>query len=411
MSQSEAKGLSDLPTELLLHIFDYLEPKEICTISETCSKFKEIIDDADKLVNKLTLYVKYPLNVKSFAETMKNSSRPYSNLKITRDSKNEDDYLRKPADVKKIFKSVASLIKNLEVNWSGYHAASSEMLQAKMAAANVNAADERQMRLELIFSRDQDFAELRIQPGNTEREGEAIRTVQERANVIQGLRTEVKKLFFQEFVSIIGEFSSLETLKFSNVTTLDVSNDFEPLENLSSVRELSIKQSDLFVCSKLLQPCVNLVKLSASDPFNGFVMNVNQRDGFDIFLTSLEKLKELTLSNVRSFFRDSHPDIKFKLNALKLSDVFFTNQGAADKFFSSQDQLKAIDFHMKNEFSRFHHLEDLIPRIRFENILKTSKLLKEKIFQNFLLNLKFCSFPKQQASRDCQIVQRQLCNR
>lgn len=390
MSESGAtKNLIDLPTELLLHIFKFLDSKEILILCETCTKIKDIIEDSDQLVNKLTLYVKYPKNVKSFVETMKNSTRPYRNLKLTRIGKHFGDLQIVPAN---IFESVAS-IKNLEVNWSGYHAASSHFLQAKMTESHIDPND-RTMRVEMIFRRDQDVAEVHYNSRNANGESDLIRDVQERANIIQRLRAEVKKFFVEEFVGILRSFIGIETLTFSNVTNLDVDN-FEPLENLSSIRELSIRESDLYICSKLFKPCVNLTKLDVSDPFPGFLLNISQRDGFERFLISLENLKELTIYGIHSFFRENYPDIKFKLNSLKLTDVYFTNQESAEKFFASQNQLKTIDLHIKNEFSRYQHLiEDSIPTIRFESILKTSKL--HEIIFLFKFNF-FFSFSKQQA--------------
>jgi hypothetical protein len=53
-SEDLSKDLSDLPTELLLHIFDFLDPNDIANLSATCTKFKDMIDDSDQLTNKVS---------------------------------------------------------------------------------------------------------------------------------------------------------------------------------------------------------------------------------------------------------------------------------------------------------------------------------------------------------------------
>jgi hypothetical protein len=354
--------------------------------------------------------VKYPKDVNLFAETMHNSSRSYRNIVITRSNHHDG----RQYDPKNIFASIVSTIKNLELNWIGYHGATSEALQAKMQEAHIEP-DRTMLRVEVILRRNQEnlrareafpvyarrheaiddddrdddvMPEIRFQAVGNDREREAFRTIQERASIIQGLRSEIKKEYLQEFAAILKQFTDLETFKMSNVTNLDIPTDFDPLNNLSTVRKLDMWRCDLSVCSNFVKPCTNLNSLSVVDPINLVTfMNMTQRDGFEFFLISLENLKELTMKNVRGFFRENR-EVKFKLCFLKFNEVFFTNQAAAEKFFSSQDQLKTIDLQLKNEFTRHLNLEDMVPAIRFDTILKISKF-NINFYQFFISRLIF----------------------
>lgn len=386
---STSYGLCDLPTELVLHIFNYLNPKEICSLSETCVKFNDIINDSDQLISKLTLCVKYPHDASKFAGDMKKSTRKYRKLKIIRSAKIDDVLF--PSQ---IFENVSSHIRDLEMNWNDYNMAVTEELQIKMLEANV-IPERPAVRLELIHTQDrglggvlrpsmyrrhqelinfldndnEDIPELRINENN------GIDTIQRRTTIVQGLRSEVKRKFFIEFAAIIREFTNVEILRLSFVSNMDISSDFGGFQNLSTVQEIYLKKCDHSIY-KLLKSCgENVVKLSNIDPLYGF-MTLREWSGFDHFLISLENLKELTMKNVQNFFRtDDHSNLsaKFKLEKLKLSRVFFPNQAAAENFFASQDHLKHIDLEIKNEYSPHSQLEEILPTIQFDAILKLSK--------------------------------------
>lgn len=385
---SQIKGLSDLPTELLLKIFDYLDAEEICSLLGTCTHFKDIVENYDQLISKLTLYVQYPKNIEMFAATMKLTTTPYQNIKITRSTKYEKEQF-KPEEV---FASISPTITNLTINWNGYYLAMNDAIRVKTIEANIepepqapgvrvslnsnlallrrNVAINRVPTFDVDLDEEEDDDFIYAFPLFAGNIG-IIQSNQERTVTMHRFRAEVKSLFSEELVNILRAFSNVSTMQLSNVPNMEVPENLDPLQNLSSVRELSIKQCDLNLCSKVLKSCVNLEKLENIYPLHNFML-ASQRDLFEIFLISLEKLKELSLENVKSFFRSTHPEVKFKLHTLKLKEVFFSDQLAAENFFSSQDQLVTLEMQIKNEFTH-RYAQDLFPSVSYGNILKICK--------------------------------------
>lgn len=373
--------LNSLPPELLLKIFAYVGSKEICQLSETCTKFKDMIDASVDLLDELTLYVNYPKDIKSFAETMSHSTRPYKNLKITRSSVDSYDPSLKPADV---FVGAATEITHLKMDWKGYLPALNEQIKAKLTEAglevNVTAAG----LIQLIFR-----AQVRHQQqaGHNHHQFHLdedelvdelmfrnihIREEEFRARIlaIGQFRDDTRRQLFQEFVDILGAFNSLKSLRLSEVPAMLANPTVQPLENLSTVQDLFMESCDQHLCPKLLMSCLDLKTLVNSKP----VRESNQSDEFEKFLFSRKSLKQLKLSNLAHFVQDRAQNIQFKLTHLKLNDVMFHNMEGAERFFASQDRLEAIDLHLWISIPRVL----LEPTFSYSQLLKTSNKKSKK---------------------------------
>lgn len=247
---------------MLLNIFNYVDSDSMLKLTETCGKFKDMIEDSDKLMTKLTLYVEYSKEIDKFRAAMSKSSRSYKNIIIKR-STDQFEASITPAEA---FEDVASSIEKLGLNWSTYFAATSNALTAQLQA---NGAPEEYADITRALSRHDGLIMRRMLQERQEHGGndideenlpafitfhrpDLLRNMQNRVSFLNRTRENIKKAFFVELVAILGAFPALQTIKLSESHGLEVPSDYEPPQNLSSIRELQMKRCDQNFCISLL---------------------------------------------------------------------------------------------------------------------------------------------------------------
>ena len=333
----------DLPPEILELLFDFLnDPKDICNVSATCKRFKEVIDTSDRLTKKLTIYVNYPAFLHNFKTLIKKSTRRYRNLNITRSRQtgSENQFI----SLVNAFEFIGPKIKNLTVNWC-------QLRNLDISTANlVDIAARRRLRNELLFA--QNVSIVRPQTQGV-------------------IREDIRDELHKEYISIIKFFTSLEKTVWNNVNIEKRTNPTDLSSfDFSSLKELEMRHCDAH-CFEILSSAKQLKSLKVSEPFWSNNRNPGI-DNFENFLMSQEALKTLSDTSIqypRLFHSDRSGNIRFKLNNLILRNVFFKEKEFAENFFKTQNELKSVDLQIQNEKSR--NLDELS---WYNDILKTGEL-------------------------------------
>lgn len=339
-----------LPIELLESIFTFVDSaKDIISLSETCVLFNQIIAETEKLTNKLTLYVNYPVNLEQFGSITKTTERKYRNLKITRSRERLGNCV--DPSPSRIFETVAPNIRNLEFNWAN---SSLRVRENSLVDIVVNRHGHGRH-----FEEHNPFNRMLIPQAHIHQAREQ--------------QQQPRHDSFQEFVKILQEFKNLRSMKWFHVHLERNAFPFAtPLRCLSSVRELKMKHCDAH-CFDMLSSCNQLIKLDFSDPFWISTSRNPGIESLEMFLIRQNDLKHLRLENIqysRLFQTDYSEDIIFKLHHLILKNVFFKDNVNAEKFFQTQNQLQTIDFQVQNEKVRVLH--DVF---FYNKILKISKYI------------------------------------
>lgn len=333
--------LFDLPPEVLEILFGFLDERAILSVTECCTKFNDIVSESDRLTKKLTLSLKYPLDLSSFAESLLRSNRRYRKLKIGRSRDRPRDVVDNPISNGRVFRKLGEIIKSLKIDWT-------------------NACRPREASLFEIMNRRRLAARgaVRAIGHDFDPFDNPVAQAQALANVREDI--------YNEFVNIIRHFTNTEEMVLFNVHLEQRRPPGEQVFHYPHLRELKIKQCDAY-CFDFLSSCNRLEKLAVTDPWwNARNPGI---ETFETFLINQTVLKELRLKNFqypRLFQIDRTDQIVFKLNSLVLKSVFFADKEIANKFFKTQNGLMMIDFQLHNE--KVRSLDEML---WYNDILKT----------------------------------------
>lgn len=331
-------GLSDLPPEVLEILFEFLDLTSLGFITECCRKFKDIVENSDKLTRKFTLHMRYPLDLINFSATISRSSRRYRKVIIIKSREQNINNLIDPR-IRLMFERLSNSIHELKIDWS-----------------NASRAREASM-FEIMNRRARAARELGGPVGN-----HLDNVAGWQAQAIVTTREDI----YLEFVNLIRQFSNLKKLSMYNVHLERGRQPNEPEIQFPHLEWLSSKHCDAF-CFDALSSCVNLETIYVNEPWwNSRSPGI---DNFETFLVSQISLKHLRLINFqypRIFQVDRSNQISFKLESLKLQGLFFADKNIAHNFFRSQNELKRVDFQLQNEKVR-----SLDERLWYNNIIKS----------------------------------------
>jgi F-box domain len=313
--------LSQLPPEVLEILFEFLDAKSICAVSEICSKFNEICTNSERLTKKLTLHLRYPLDLNGLGESILSSNRRYRNLRIIKSREGRHD-VNDPVVTNRLFRKLGDMIHDIKIDWS-------------------NAMRPREASLFELMVRRRGAVFARGRAGGHADNFDDAVAAQALANVREDI--------YNEFVFIVRFFNNVRKMSLHNVHLEKGRQPNEPELHYPFLKEFVVKQCDSY-CFELLSNCKQLDKLHVSDPFwNSRTPGV---DTFEAFLISQNVLKDLELKNFtypRLFQVDRTASINFRLNSLVLKQVYFADKEIADNFFRTQNELKVIDFQLHNE--------------------------------------------------------------
>lgn len=312
--------LSQLPPEVLEILFELLDDKSILVVSESCTKFSSIVSNSERLTKKLTLHLRYPLDLNGLAESIIRSNRRYRNLRIIKSREGrtvDDDQIL----TNRLFRKLGDMIQDLKIDWS-------------------NAMRPREASLFELMVRRRGAVFARGRAGGHENFDD---------NVAAQALANVREDIYNEFVHIIRFFTGIKKMFLYNVHLEKGRQPNDPELHFPHLKELVVKQCDSY-CFELLSFCTQLQKMNVSDPFwNARTPGV---DTFEAFLFSQNILKDLELKNFtypRLFQVDRTVNITFRLKSLVLKQVYFADKEIADNFFRTQNELMVIDFQLHNE--------------------------------------------------------------
>lgn len=312
--------LSQLPPEVLEVVFEFLDAQEIITVTEACSKFNGIVTNSERLTKKLTLYLRYPLDLNGIGESIIHSHRRYRNLRIIKSREGRQEFCD-PQTTNRLFRKLGETVQDLKIDWS-------------------NAMRPREASLFELMVRRRGAVFARGRAGNVDNFDDAV-AAQALANVREDI--------YNEFVFIVRFFNNVRKMFLFNVHLEKGRQPNEPELNYPHLKELIVKHCDSY-CFELLSSCTQLEKMNVSDPFwNSRNPGV---DTFEGFLIRQKVLKDLELKNFtypRLFQVDRTANIHFRLNSLVLKQVYFADKEIADNFFRTQNELKIVDFQLHNE--------------------------------------------------------------
>lgn len=313
--------LNDLPPEVLEILFIFLDPTSVTSVSEVCTKFNEIVSESERLMKKLTLHLRFPLDLTGFTDSISRSNRRYRKLEIVKSRDRVCD-AHEAVATERLFRQLGGMIYDLKVDWS-------------------NSLRPREASLLEIMNRRRGVrvAGVRAARGLLGDHFENAIAAQAQA------RDDVHN----EFVQIFRHFTNVKKVCLVSV---HLERGLQPGESSFTcprLRHLIVSQCDAF-CFDLMSSCNQLQKLEVTDPW------WNQRspgiDNFEQFLVSQTSLKDLHMKNFqypRLFHVDRTAEIRFKLETLVLKSVFFAEKDIANSFFRSQNEIKFIDFQLHNE--------------------------------------------------------------
>lgn len=308
--------LIDLPPEVLVLMFEFLDGKSLIALTETCTKFHGIIESSERLTKKLTLHIRYPTDLNGLASSLAVSNRRYRNLKIVKPRDPADPDCNIPVS---LLTKLGGMIKHLRIDWSN-------AMRPREAASLIELMGRRARIARHAGHFGVDFdGQARVEMGN------------------------FREDIYNEFFGLIRHFQNVETLSLFNVH-LEKGRQMNDAElHYPNLQEFSLKQCDAYIF-ELLSSCNSLNSLEVHDPWwNGRNPGI---DTFETFLISQISLKKLHLKNIsypRLFQTDRTENIIFKLDELVLSQVFFADKNIANRFFRTQNQLKKIEFQLNNE--------------------------------------------------------------
>lgn len=237
--------LNDLPPEVLEILFEFLDPLAVSAVSQVCKKFDDVVASSERVGKKLTLYMRYPQDVREFAAGVMPSRRRYRQMKIvkSRDRLCVQDHPSANAVIistgNQIFAKLGEMITSLMIDWS-------------------NAQRPREASLFEIMNRRRGIRGAARHDG-----AHAIDHFDHAvaANVLATVRDDQ----YREFVQIIRHFTRIEKLQIFNVH-LDKSRPAQeqPIQYLF-LQELTVTHCDAY-CFDLLSACNSISKLEVSDP-------------------------------------------------------------------------------------------------------------------------------------------------
>lgn len=313
-----------LPPELWHQVFEQLSGTDILAVTEVCRDFNTIISSSDRLTKKLTLYLKYPIELNAFADSI-SPTRKYRNLYI---SKSRDRMLScmlscdDPSQPNSLLQKLGESIKNLKIDWKidsicPRDTTLLEINRRRFAFRVVRAAGE--------------FPDLYENPTA--------------AQVLASVREDI----YNEFYHVVRYFTIIETLTLFNVHLERDRLHTERELIFNHLKELKVQQCDA-MCFNFLSSCDYLKKLEVIQSYwNSRNPGV---ENFERFLINQKVLKELRIKNFqypRLFQIDRTDDIVFKLETLELKNVYFADKIIANNFFRTQSELKTVDLELHNE--------------------------------------------------------------
>jgi hypothetical protein len=323
--------LENLPLEMLEEIFGYLESsRDICNLTETCRNFRNIIENSEKMMRKLTLHLNYPDDLKKFGQAITNTHRRYRKLKIFRKQQpivtlDNRPQISRSRTVPAIFQMLNQSIEILTIYW--YNAVS-------VTRDIMNDPHRHRIRGFHHMLR----GGLNIRNEIRDEESAATRAI-----------AMVKDVMFSDFLEIMSSFGNVQELNLNNVHLDRSRKPTDPDVNFPRLTTLSAFDCDGF-CFALLQNVNTLIKLQVrNSSWGSRSPGINE---FETLLFAQSNLKNLTMKNLstpRFLQRDRISEIQFKLDHLKLHNVYFADKDITTQFFESQNQLKSISFQIYNE--------------------------------------------------------------
>lgn len=330
--------LSNLPPEVLEIVFEFLELSSLSSVTECCTKFKEIVENSEKLTRKFTLFMRYPLDLTNFSAALSQSTRRYRKLYIVKSREQCTNNLIEPS-IHQMFERLRNSIHELKIDWNN----ASRVREASM--------------FEMMNRRARAARELGGHVGN-----HMDNLVGWQAQAVVAARDDA----YLEFANLIRQFSNLKKLSMYNVHLERSRQQNEPEIQFPHLKCLSSKQCDAF-CYDALSSCVNLESINICEPW--WNTRAPGLDNFETFLVSQISLKHLRMINFqypRLFQVDRTNQIRFRLESLKLQGLFFADKNIAQNFFRSQNELKRVDFQLQNEKVRI-----LDERLWYDNIIRS----------------------------------------
>lgn len=322
-----------MPPELLEMIFDYLDASTILSVTETCTEFNAIVSNSERLTRKLTIYLKYPMGLNNFAESLIGSTRKYRRLNIVKSR--DRVYETNSGLTNRLLRKLGKVINYLTVDWN-------YCLRPREASL-LEVMNRR--RLSRVFPAAHIADPLEIA-----------------AQTLGNIREDINNEFYQ----IVRFFTNVKEVSFFNVHLERERYSNEPEVHYPNLKYLKLHHCDAF-CFNFLKSCNHLVSLDVTDGYwNARNPGI---ENFEQFLINQRELKVLHLKNFqypRLFQVDPTANIVFKLETLILKSVYFADKDIANNFFKAQTELKIIDFELRNE--KVRSLDDML---WYNNILKT----------------------------------------
>ena len=268
------------PPEMWEFIFCHLDASSLKKVTETSKVFHEIVSRSEELSKNLTLRLKYPQDMNSFAKCILKTKRKYRKLVFSssRDSCADELDQHKATQA---FQKLGLTVKELQIDW-------------------ING-------------------QLDIHT---------------------------------EFLNVIRYFPNIGKLTLIHVNFKTELQEALPEIQYQHLKELVLNNCDLYIF-ELLSSVTHLEKIDVSDPW--WTSRSSVIDRFELFLMQQKTLKHVNLKNFQSphfFITDRTENISFKLESLKLNNVYFANKDILNQFLKTQTGLKTIDLQLRYEKSK-----------------------------------------------------------
>ena len=315
-----------LPPEMWEFIFCHLDVSSLKKVTETSKVFHEIVSGSEKLSKNLTLRLKYPQDMNSFAKCILKTKRKYRKLVVLKSrDRCADEFNQHKAT--QALQKLGLTVKELQIDWSN--------AQRRMDDQLVNLADVMRRRTQMANA-VRGFNFNPFGAGQLNREAAAL---------MENIRVDIHT----EFLNVIRYFQNITKLTLINVNLETERQEALPEIQYQHLKELVLNHCDSYIF-KLLSSVTHLEKIDVSDPW--WTSRNPGIDDFELFLMLQKTLKHVDLKNFqfpRLFITDRSENISFKLESLKLNNVYFADKGILNQFLKTQTGLKTIDLQLRNE--------------------------------------------------------------
>ena len=325
-----------LPPEMWEFIFFHLDVSSLKKVTETSKVFHEIVSGREELSSKLTLRLEYPQDMNSFADCILKTKRKYRKLVVStiRDHC-VDEFDQNKATV--ALQKLGLTVKELQIDWRNAQRHTSDQEVNLTAAKKQRTETPRSIQafysmITSSLSEDSDQDQL------DEEVATSPKTIREDTRI--------------EFLNVIRRFLNIIKLTLINVNLETDQQKALPEIQYHHLKELVLSCCNSFVY-KLLLSVTYLEKINVSDPHS--TSRSPGIDDFELFLIRQKTLKHMDLKNfltTRIFSSDHTLYISFKLESLKLDNVYFADKDILNQFLKTQTGLKTVDLHLRNEHNK-----------------------------------------------------------